>query len=173
MTSAISVANVSTRFLHPDDTFDLHDLARHNVLEHDASLAFDDTAPGEIFAPVTINTTRVALLLGLSDDGVVFDENDFGLARHILERNMATPLTDAQQTASAAAPGAAIQAFGSLQANGQMAFTIAALENFFKFNRLPDGFEPQAKPVTRASAFQSLSQILARKAQLNAFAAQL
>src|ERR1700730_18746890 len=34
---------------------DLHDLALHNLVEHDSSLAHDDVAPGAKFAPTVVN----------------------------------------------------------------------------------------------------------------------
>ncbi|KAI0347206.1 Cloroperoxidase [Trametopsis cervina] len=43
--------------------FDLHDLARHNAVEHNCSLTHPDAAPGELFAPNHVSYTLLCRLL--------------------------------------------------------------------------------------------------------------
>ena len=45
---------------------DLHELAKHNVIEHNGSLVHDDAAPGQTFAPTGVDRVLVRQLLGSS-----------------------------------------------------------------------------------------------------------
>ncbi|KAF7303090.1 Cloroperoxidase [Mycena kentingensis (nom. inval.)] len=161
------VANMSNPFLHPDGKFDLHDLARHNVIEHDASMTRDDAAPGETFAPVPTNTTKVELVLAVSADGVRFTEDDFALAKSILERSLTTPLGALQAPADAESP-LILSTFGAAQKDGSLAMSVQALRNVFKINRFPDGFVAPKTPVSPAVIGASLTRFLARKKVLDA-----
>ena len=44
-------------------SLDLHDLARHNRIEHDGSLGHADAAPGQKYAPTVPDPARIASLL--------------------------------------------------------------------------------------------------------------
>ncbi|KAH7107957.1 Chloroperoxidase [Auriculariales sp. MPI-PUGE-AT-0066] len=168
-TGAAFLTNATASFLHADGTFELHDLALHNAIEHDASLAHDDVAAGEKYAPVETNTTKVDLLMALSSDGLTFSESDFALAKHIIERNMATPLTARQQSLADQEPPLALNVFGFSREDGSLAMTLKTLESVFKYNRLPDGFSPSTTPVSIAAVGASTARMVARKQALNAY----
>jgi len=51
---------------------DLHDITKHNLLQHDASLVHSDTPDGEDFAPITINQNLIDELL----NDVKYEEED-------------------------------------------------------------------------------------------------
>ncbi|TDL16361.1 Cloroperoxidase [Rickenella mellea] len=54
---------------------DLHDLARHNRIEHDASLTHADAQPGETFAPDEVDSTLLTEMLHSSpNDFLTFDD---------------------------------------------------------------------------------------------------
>lgn len=57
---------------HGRRTLDLHDLARHNIIEHDTSLTHDDAAPGEEFAPCRPSASLLRRLLDIPDTHLRF-----------------------------------------------------------------------------------------------------
>ncbi|KZV77997.1 Cloroperoxidase, partial [Exidia glandulosa HHB12029] len=81
------------QFADDNGTINLHDLATHNVLEHDASLVHDDAAPGAVYAPTDTNKAKVAAVSGLSTDGVGLTARDLAHARVIAEET-SLPLPD-------------------------------------------------------------------------------
>ncbi|KAF7303055.1 HEME-HALOPEROXIDASE domain-containing protein [Mycena kentingensis (nom. inval.)] len=158
----------ANQFLNANGTFDLSDLALHGVVEHDASLTHDD-ANGATFAPIATNTTKVDLLLKLSSDGAVFDARDFALAKYIIESRLATPLSARQQNIADMEPPLALHVFGNLRDDGTPEISLAALENVFKFNRLPDGFVRPAVQITIPAVGATTAAFLARKAELKSY----
>ncbi|KAH7107380.1 Chloroperoxidase [Auriculariales sp. MPI-PUGE-AT-0066] len=163
------LANSTTGFLHADGTFDLHDLALHGAIEHNASLVHDDAASGERFAPAETNTTKFELMKALSDDGLNFDEADFALAKHIIERGLPTPLSAKQQGLADLEPGLALNVFGFVREDGTRAMSLDALESVFKFNRLPEDFVAPETPVSIAAVSVTAGRMVARKNALNAY----
>lgn len=61
--------------------FDLHDLARHNKIEHNASLYHDDAGEREEYAPITIDENLLKLVFEDSADGVVMTPEDVARVR--------------------------------------------------------------------------------------------
>ena len=59
---ASSIARPLKQILHPDGTFDLFDMRRHNVIEHDASLTRLDARQGDNY------TFQPAMLQAMFDD---------------------------------------------------------------------------------------------------------
>lgn len=57
------------RILGIPTRLDLHDLATHNVIEHDASLCRRDASPGEKYASTAIDPELVDALLQVNDPG--------------------------------------------------------------------------------------------------------
>ncbi|KAI0750669.1 Cloroperoxidase [Daedaleopsis nitida] len=75
---------------------DLHELARHNVIEHDGSLVHADTAPGERFAPTAVDPVLLRHLLATSGgDSDVLTRRD--LCRAQLTRHAASRPLNATQ----------------------------------------------------------------------------
>ncbi|KAH7107958.1 Chloroperoxidase [Auriculariales sp. MPI-PUGE-AT-0066] len=167
--SSQALANLSLAFLHEDGTFELHDLAEHGKIEHDASLVHDDVLPGEKYASVATNVTKFELLKALSSDGVHFHEDDFALARHILERNLATPLTELEQGRANGEPGLILLVFGKAKKDGSLYFDLPAFESVFKFNRFPEGFTTPSVPIDISAVGASAARLDARKQELNAY----
>lgn len=64
---------------------DLHDLARHNRIEHDASLAHGDAPPGCPYAPTTADGARTQELLDITSASYLTFE-DFAHARAVRDR---------------------------------------------------------------------------------------
>ena len=59
----------------------LHDLARHGLVEHDASLAHDDAIYDSEYAPAPVDESYLASLLADSTDGVGLTAEDIAEAR--------------------------------------------------------------------------------------------
>ncbi|KZV89482.1 hypothetical protein EXIGLDRAFT_618168, partial [Exidia glandulosa HHB12029] len=143
----------------------LHDLAAHNAIEHDASLVHDDAAPGAPFAPVDTNQTKVAAVEALSSDGHVLSERDFAHAR-VLAEEASPPLPDRLQQLANGEPALALTIFGHLAADGSgLVLELSAFESLFGQNRLPDGFVKQAVPVTLEEATTVTAQVVAFKSE--------
>lgn len=62
-------------------SLDLHQLAEHNRIEHDCSLAHDDAAPGAKFAPHHTDHTLLCRLLDTSRKALPLGLGDFVAAR--------------------------------------------------------------------------------------------
>ena len=73
---------------------DLHDLARHNVLEHDASLVHDDAPPHAEYAPTAVDSCLLHKLLSLSHTGNLSLAD---LCAAQAARKAASPLLNANQ----------------------------------------------------------------------------
>lgn len=70
--------------------FELHDLARHNKIEHDASLFHPNIGPREEYAPIHGEARLLRAFLAMSADGRVITPED--LARVRVQREAETPL---------------------------------------------------------------------------------
>ena len=67
---------------------DLHDLAKHNALEHDASLVHANTPSGDVYAPTAVDQNLLRQLLATSDtDSLTLDD----LCRAQVARVAASP----------------------------------------------------------------------------------
>jgi hypothetical protein len=116
-------------------TFDLHDLAKHNHIEHDGSLTHGPAAPGAAFAPVRPDRAALARALGCARDGASMGVAELARAR-----------VDAE--------GAhALDAIHARIGRGEVALTLLALGDgarvgtdrlraWYGEDRLPDGFVP-------------------------------
>ena len=73
---------------------DLHDLAKHNVLEHDASLVHDNTAPNETYAPTAVDPKLLHQLFTTSDtDSLTLQD----LCKAQVTRQAASPPLNSKQ----------------------------------------------------------------------------
>jgi hypothetical protein len=70
----------------------LKDLARHNLVEHDASLAHDDATEDREYAPTLVDESYLAQLLADSKDGVGLTAEDVAKARVRRESDYPQPL---------------------------------------------------------------------------------
>ncbi|KAH9918201.1 Cloroperoxidase [Epithele typhae] len=74
---------------------DLHDLAKHNVIEHDASLVHADTQPGETFAPTAVDPALLARLLATTSGDALSLED---LCRAQVARHAESPPLNSVQS---------------------------------------------------------------------------
>ena len=72
--------------------FQLSDLARHNCVEHNASLYHDDAAEREEYAPITINEDLLGLVFADSADRKVMTPEDVAKVRVRREKTSHPPL---------------------------------------------------------------------------------
>jgi len=70
----------------------LKDLARHELLEHDASLAHTDAIEGKEYAPTVVDKLYLKLLIADAKDGVGLTTEDIARARVRRESAYAKPL---------------------------------------------------------------------------------
>lgn len=68
---------------------DLHDTAKHGVLEHDASLAHANASPGAAYAPTTVDAAMLASLLSFSSGDDSLSVADLSKARVTREASLA------------------------------------------------------------------------------------
>jgi len=73
-------------------TLNLHDLALHDVIEHDGSLVHSDCLPGHKFAPTHPNRERLQRLLLLASQGHGLSLRDFVRARAECDSKLLKPL---------------------------------------------------------------------------------
>jgi hypothetical protein len=120
--------------------FNLHDLARHNRIEHDASLVHDDTPGRDEYAPTAPNVTLINQFLEqVGDDQILSIEE---LARHRVWRESQCPVLNTLH--SEIARGEMAIVFGLFTPPGSKKLGIPAdmLRTWFTEERLPDGWRP-------------------------------
>jgi hypothetical protein len=120
--------------------FGLNDLARHNRIEHDASLVHDDTPNRDEYAPLAPNPVLVEQFLEqVGDDQILSIEE---LARHRVWRESQCPVLNTLH--SEVAKGEMAIAFGLFTPPGSDKQGIPAdvLRTWFTEERLPDGWRP-------------------------------
>ncbi|KAI0066952.1 Cloroperoxidase [Artomyces pyxidatus] len=120
--------------------FSLGDLARHNRIEHDASLVHADTAPGREYAPDTPDTGMLEELLDRSHDGKTFNLEDVAAARVAREAAVRTPL-DAKHAEIARGEMALVVGIFSESADGKGGVPLDILRRWFWEERLPDDWK--------------------------------
>jgi len=121
-------------------TIDLHDLARHNKIEHDASLSRDDAVPPNMeYAPTTVNLTLIHRFL---QNNQAFSLRDLAKARMERERDVHAQL-NAIHTQVAAG-----EASMTWQVMHDEHGLVAAdkLRQWYGEDRLPDNF---TRPVVQ------------------------
>jgi hypothetical protein len=117
-------------------TFDLHDLALHNHIEHDGSLTHADAAPGAAYAPVAADRTAITRALAHSSDGgASMSLADFARAR--VDAEGAHPLD-----AVHARIGRGEVALTLLTMGDGARVSTDRLWAWYGEDRLPDGYVP-------------------------------
>ena len=129
-------------------TVDLHDLAKHNAVEHDGSLVHADTAPGEMYAPTTVDPVLLRHLLETSTTDHLTRRD---LCRAQLTRQAASrPLDSTQSFVSKGELDLIHEVFGvrvSDHASGsstegdELVVPKAFLEEWLGQERLPAGWQ--------------------------------
>ncbi|RPD67313.1 Cloroperoxidase [Lentinus tigrinus ALCF2SS1-7] len=133
---------------------DLHELAKHNAVEHDGSLVHADTAPGEVYAPTAVDPVLLRHLLETSTTDVLTRRD---LCRAQLTRQAASrPLNSTQSFVSKGELDLIHQVFGipsserssSTPAEGhELVVPKAVLEDWLGREKLPEGWSGPLREV--------------------------
>jgi hypothetical protein len=121
---------------------DLEDLARHNVIEHDASLTHADALPGARYAPVAVDKELVQCMLDTSHPGsdvLTFDE--LVTVRANRDAKLRRPFTRAHGIIARGEIALTVQTLGDEEGN----MPKKDIEQWFGQERLPEGW---TKPAT-------------------------
>jgi hypothetical protein len=121
-------------------SFDLSDLARHNRIEHDASLVHNDTKPRDEYAPIRADSTLVKQFLEQAKDGHFMTIEDVARAR--VWRESQCPVLN--QMHAEIARGEMAIAFGLFgqQDSDKQGIPVDTLRVWLGEERLPDGWKP-------------------------------
>ena len=131
---------------------DLYDLARHNCIEHDASLTHANTMPGGLYAPVHVDKGLLQDLLDVSKNPDFVSPDDFVAVRAARDATLSMPLSKMHNTISRGEIAMTVQLFGNQDKNVPKQY----IREWFGDQRLPDGW---SKPAT-AVGFWSTTRIV-------------
>ncbi|KAI0002549.1 Chloroperoxidase [Russula compacta] len=120
--------------------FGLNDLARHNRIEHNASIVHDDAQGRDEYAPIAPNPTLIQQFIEQSKDGQFMTVEDIARAR--VWRESQCPVLSAMQ--AEIARGEMAIAFGlfSQTTDDQRGIPVDMLRVWLSEERLPDGWKP-------------------------------
>ncbi|KAI0068697.1 Cloroperoxidase [Artomyces pyxidatus] len=122
--------------------FDLHDLALHNKIEHDASLTHADVEEGGKFAPTVPDAKLLQAMLDSTDrDYLTFD--DLVRVRMARDETIVHPFTGTQVTICNGEVALILQVLGD--ENGHVKKTW--VRQWFGEERLPDGWTGPLHPI--------------------------
>ncbi|KAF9652162.1 Cloroperoxidase, partial [Thelephora ganbajun] len=124
-------------------TVDLDRLAKHNVIEHDASLSRQDTRPPNDYSPILADLNLVAQLMHVSPNNFLV-LNDLAMARVIRESQaVGGPLSFPYAEIAKAESGLILQVLGdeSLEVDKDVLCT------WLVDGRLPDSWEPPKRRI--------------------------
>ncbi|KAI0774143.1 Cloroperoxidase [Fomes fomentarius] len=148
-------------------TADLHDLAKHNAVEHDGSLVHKDTPPGETYAPTAVDPVLLRHLLETSTTDYLTCRD---LCRAQLTRRAASrPLDSTQLFVSkgeldlihevfgveASEPSAS----GSSAAGDELVVPKAFLKEWLGQERLPEDWHGPLREVGLAGLVSNVQEI--------------
>jgi len=170
------IAETAIQVVKPgSQSIDLHDLAFHNGIQHDAALTRNDKGQGQYFTRV--NMTLVEQLLALKDSDGNLSYKEMALARRLREGqseawnpNYTLPGQDLNSVADNKWFLAIDQAAVPLQVlsdtiPGQMAQTAKVpahrLYTFFKYERLPyeNGWYPPQYEISGKQIFDGITKV--------------
>ena len=122
--------------------FCLKDLARHNRIEHDASLAHDDTKGRDEYAPISPDLSLVQKLILQAKDGRDLTAEDMARAR--VERESICPVLNGLHSEIARGEMAIVLGvFGQgYDAEHHQGVPLDMLREWLTEERLPDGWKP-------------------------------
>jgi Peroxidase, family 2 len=124
-------------------SLDLDDLAAHNKIEHDASLAHRDAPKGCSRAPITVDPDYLRSFLGYATGHHGLTLDDFARARHVREAALKKPLG---RLHAEIGHGEAALAW-ILMADEHGEVPLATLESWWGDERLPDGWKRPQKTI--------------------------
>jgi hypothetical protein len=120
--------------------FELKDLARHNRIEHDASLVHDDTPARDEYAPVVPNQTLIEQFLEQAKDHKAMTVEDVTRAR--VWRESQCPGLDKLHSEIARGEIAIALGLFSSPGSAKQAILVDLLRDWLSNERLPDGWKP-------------------------------
>jgi hypothetical protein len=121
-------------------SFALNDLARHNRIEHDASLVHDDTQGRDEYAPVVPNATLVKQFLAQAKDGHFMTIEDVARAR-VWRESQCPVLNHLHAEIARGEMAIALGLFNQLNSDEQ-GIPVDMLRVWLSEERLPDGWKP-------------------------------
>ncbi|PCH41167.1 hypothetical protein WOLCODRAFT_131742 [Wolfiporia cocos MD-104 SS10] len=161
-------------------TVNLHDLAKHDVIEHNGSLVHADAASGHEYAPVAIDHNLVDQLMSIPS-GSSFTLENFAKAR--ISRDLAIP-TPLDATHAEIARGEAVltlSVMGSAENLDKMAredsrnseerqlrVSKECIQQWFVEERIPDGWEKPSEPVGLLGTMKKSRQLASMIAMMQA-----
>jgi Peroxidase, family 2 len=120
--------------------FGLDDLARHNRIEHDASLVHNDTAKRDEYAPISPVSTLVSQFLDNAKDGHLMTVEDVARAR--VSRESQSHALDNLHAEIARGEMAIVLGLFNQTNSGKQGIPVDALRVWMSEERLPDGWKP-------------------------------
>ncbi len=148
-------------------TADLHDLAKHNAVEHDGSLVHKDTPLGETYAPTTVDPVLLRHLLETSTTDYLTRRD---LCRAQLTRHAASrPLDSTQLFVSKGELDLIHEVFGvqasslapqgSSAAGDELVVPKAFLKEWLGQERLPEDWHGPLREVGLAGLVSNVQEI--------------
>lgn len=158
---------------------DLHDLARHNRIEHNASLGHADVAPGEIYAPTVPDS---ALLASLVDAGsvnaggkgpVALTFFDLARVRFLRNSTLARPLDAFHAFVARGETALVLLAMGVPGSNAGAEGAVVPRERlvqWFGQERLPEGWHTPMTQIGLRSTGNLAAKVKSEVARLARYA---
>ncbi|CCL99416.1 uncharacterized protein FIBRA_01434 [Fibroporia radiculosa] len=162
--SAVAVIKCGNRW-----SLDLHELAKHGVIEHDGSLVHADAPKGCPFAPSAVDPTLLHQLVSICDSYMTLQ--DFARARALRDATLHAPLDSLHAQIARGEAVLTLAVFGDrgfrdklgdeerLQDDDERAIPKAYIEQWFGEDRLPDGWHRPSKKVGLISVTLKTLQI--------------
>lgn len=115
---------------------DLEDLARHNVIEHDASLTHANAMPSGRYAPVNVDKRLLQHLLDTSQNPDVLTFDDLVTVRANRDKTLGRPLSKAHNIIARGEVALTVQTFGDQEGNMPKRY----IQEWFGKEQLPSGW---------------------------------
>lgn len=123
-------------------SFGLDDLARHNRIEHDASLVHDDAKPRDEYAPIPPNPVLIKQFLEEVKDGQFVTVEDVARAR-VWRESQCPVLNKFQAEVARGEMAIALGLFSQPESDThRQGIPVDMLRQWFSEERLPDGWKP-------------------------------
>ena len=120
--------------------FGLDDLARHNRIEHDASLVHDDTPMRNEYAPISPDSKLVRQFMNIAKDGHLMTVEDIARARVLRESQ--SRMLDNLHAEIARGEMAIVVGLFSRKNSGKQGIPVDMLRVWMSEERLPDDWKP-------------------------------
>jgi hypothetical protein len=115
---------------------DLEDLARHNVIEHDASLTHANAIPESQYAPISVDKELLQHLLGVSKNPDVLAFDELVAVRANRDATLSMPPSKVHDIIARGKVALTVQTFGNEEGN----MPKKHIREWFGEERLPSGW---------------------------------